>query len=810
LNRWPLKFLILSFLFCTYAGWLCPSSAVAKDAFTLLSVTKQDEVNVTKFILQFNRLPKFQIKTSGQRLEIELLATVTTPFPVLPPTDERLVQILVGQAKDKLVLAFLLRRPPYFVNGVKDERDNRMVIAVHWRDTQIGTRPAISADLPGNLSVRTNGGAISRVIASKYKGRWDKFFSEYERAVQVQGPMVYTVAPFPCLALVDSSFDYIPLEAAEFARCGDWRAALTAMENVGLENTDENGTTKVKRLLFRADIHQRAGHNAEAQRALDSARSQLGSGQDELAACAALQQLYINKDLMDSPYELLAEMDMIKSPVYPQAFQGYFDLFQAEVALSAGDLERSKILLDEGLQRGVGLLSERYQLRLADMDYARGDYGGAIEQYSSLGNIVEQNPYSLSCYATSLYRTKNYDDAIRELKVLLTTLSQAESRDMVRYLMALALMHRGDNGAGVDLLQQILPGTQGAQLAKAKLADLNVTVDDLYRRQQALETYAELNEEIVDRDGSAEMQFKHALALYLLGQQYAALDELRFFLRIDHLSELRAHAQALLAEILPEAIHRLVQEEKYFEALVLVEKNRDLLIASHREFNFLVELGYVFDQLNNVDSAVRLYLYLLDRTKPGEKQEEIFVPLIGALLQQKDYVRVKSYTEQYQNKYPQGKAFAQVFFLQLQALLAQEKGAEALEMLQQNERPQSVAINRLAANLAWQDRLLTMAQKNIDAVVGTDLKKAEPEDLLLQAEILLALGNDAAALLRYQLLDSVTAFADQALYREGSILLRRGLRAQGLKLLQQLVDKGKQDQWHELAQETLKIERLSL
>ncbi len=770
---------------------------------------------MTRFVLQFSRMPEYQIKTSGQRLEITLSDTSVFAGADLPLPDERLVQMLVGQSKNKLVLSFLLRRPPYFVNGVKDEKYNRISIDVHWKAGQKRTRPAIARSMPGQPSVVDSGGVIRRAISSKYRGRWLEFFVEYEPQVQLQVPITYTVAPFPCLALFEDVDKLLPLEVLGLAQQGKWQAAFNALYHVGLDGVQ--GADNVRLLLVRADIQYRAGKVEDVQRYIKQASDGLGklpTVDEALSGSLDLQRVYEMSVASSTSYEFSAELDAFEHS-YPPPAQLYFDLLQAEVAIAVGDFERSRAALDAGLLVGVGSLEPYYRLHRADLTFLRGDMSGAVEQYmavdelfkSILGDDSLLPPFSLANYAVSLYRTRKYDDAIEKLKQLLPVISGSEELDMTRYIMALALIHRGDRDEGYDLLHQIASGTVGSSLAKGKIADMGMQVADIYSRRRAVEEYAYLGDELVDRELRAEMQFKHALALHIMGGDLAAIDELEQFLRNDHLSALRVHAQALLAELLPTAIHNLVASEKYYAALLLVEKNRDLLVATSRDFSFLIELGQVFTSMEYAGSAERLYLYLLDVNDIGDKQELVFAPLLVSLKQQGRYDKVIEYAQRYFSAYPQGKNRAAVFLLQLQALLSTGDGAEVMTQLQQENRPHSVEIDRLAAKLAWEHNLVAMARQNIDAVVGDDFSSASPGDQMLQAEILLLQGELSAALQRYHNLGSVPGFADQAHYREASILLQQDQRRAGLKLLQQLVDTGIESQWRTLAQETLKIER---
>lgn len=791
-------------------GLICIASPFAvwgQEKYVLLSVEKHDEVNVSRLSLQFNRLPEFQVKTSGQRLEVVLPETHVSPQLLLPAEDERLVRVLIGQSQNKMLLSFLLRRPPYFVNSVKDIQDRRLVIDLHWKDSQRGTRPAISRSVPGQTAVQGGGGISGRAINSKYRGDWLRFFAEYERPVSLSAPIKYTLAPFPCLSLVDDVSDVLPLDVAALADQGEWDGAITALEYVGLEA--ERGDAPLRMMLVKADLYQRAGNDRKARRFLDKITSLLNEQQQQLAACVSLQRLYLAINQASSPFELLAELTLAADQRYPIEMQKYIDLFQAEVLISAGDVRQTLPILEGALIEGVGELEPLYRQRLADVAYLRGNYKGAINQYSPLVDQLCGQPFSLAGYTTSLYKDKQYGATIEMAKKLLEILEDADHRDLVRYLMGLALIHRGDGGAGYDLFHQILPGTIGSILAQAKIADLSIQADDFFSRRRSLSDFEALIDVMPTRSGRAEMQFKHAVAMYLMGYRMAAIEELQHFLRSDRMTDLVPHAQALLVEILPGVIHGLVDEGKHFKALVLVEQNRDLLVASQKNFLFLVELGQVFSKLEFSERAVRLYLYLLDVTAVGERQEQVYAPLLESLTQQQEFQRVIEYAGRYGALYPQGASRAKVFLLKVQALQDLDRGDEVRQLLSDSQRPQSDEINRLAAKLDWQNNSIRSAEENIARVVGDDVTQAESADVLFQAEIMFSQGKLNSALSRYQHLKSLPEYAEQAQYREATILLKQGFKKRGLNLLVQLVENSNDGQWRILAQETLQIERFN-
>ncbi|NVD25655.1 hypothetical protein HTZ97_14705 [Desulfuromonas acetoxidans] len=778
------------------------SSFAAPQRFVLQKIDKQDEVNVTRLTLKFNKVPEIKVNTSGQKLEIELKSTLPGSEMVYPTEDERLVRTLIGQAKDKLMVSFLMRRPPYFVNTSKELRTGLVMIDVHWRDAQNAMRPAIARKLPGQVSQL--GGVGRRGINSEYRGDWLRFFDDYELPVTIPAQIHYTTPPFPALALLGPVDDVLPVEVEELAAADEWDAAIAALRNIGFEST--TGLERVRFLLLMSELALRGGNYKLAEKRVAAAQAALPEDDAVLTEYARLLHMYIAARQFADPYQLMAALELDAQRQEEAQFSVYSELLHAEVALATNDMRSAQIVLDAQMKQGKAGLESRYQQRQADVWFDQGDYAAAVERYQSLANQLADFPSSLANFAMSLYRQKDYDGAIVQLKRFLEGVDDPESRDMARYLLAMSMIHRGDKDAGYDLLHQIIPGTQGALLAKAKIADLSMVVDDFHSRRRARNDYAELAGLMVDRDRRAEMQFKQALGSYLLGQRLEAVDELRYLLRSDRMTNLAGHAQALLADILPDLIRGMIEDKKYFSALVLVEQNRDLLVASQRDFDFLIGLGEVFSQLELSDRAVRLYLYLLDHAAEEQQTRQVYIPLLEALMQQQAYDRVIDYANRYAQKYPQGSQWPKIFQLKLEAMLALGQEDAVFSALKQKDRPKTEALDKLLAHLAWKRGDIDLVMNTLVGLIGNDLSQEDPADLLVLAEAYRDKKNNAQALKLFRYLQQGD-YRDQAVYREAQILLRQGQRQDGLKLLRQLVEEAQSSEWRSLAEETLAIER---
>jgi tetratricopeptide (TPR) repeat protein len=309
------------------------------------------------------------------------------------------------------------------------------------------------------------------------------------------------------------------------------------------------------------------------------------------------------------------------------------------------------------------------------------------------------------------------------------------------------------------------------------------------------------------------VQFKQALTYHLLQRSEQAISCLREFLHRDRVSELRSYAEALLAEILPSYIEHLVNQERYFDAMLLVEQNRDILVATQRNYSFLLNLGQVFNELEFYSRAVRLYQYVVDATDADDKLEPVYVPLLEAFSALDDYPNVVLYAQRYLSQFKDKEGWvsekraAAVYLYYVKALLELGDEAQAETLLRSEDRPGSDSLDRFAARHFWRKKDLLTAGEQIRAVVESG--NGKPFDLFVFAEALNAQQDYASALDYYRLLLDTEEYRLPAQYRMGNIHIARGERERGLTFLTRVAESKEDSRWKRLAQQSLLIQRLN-
>ena len=795
---------------------LFSASSSAADLVEFKRFEVLQDVNMVRVELFFDRIPLYTLKTSGQKVELTLLDTHMQKSIDVSGENESIARILVGEGPNKLLFSFLLRRPPVFVNALKHKDEKMLSIDMFWRVEDNRRRPAISHSLPGGLYVGPVGGVSRKAIASKYSMNWEQFILDYERSVDLQVPLDYTLPAFPVMNLLFPADGIVPFEVLDAAAAERWDVARNAYMGMGF--ADLEGVESVVRLLVLVDLSLR-------QQKCKAAIDELGQAQDEMQKfdpgseerrslfdAYNLLRLYSHARCDAQPFALLAELNLLADAGDALVRHPRVTFLQAEAELAAGHPDIALQQLDGLRQTEVEQTSD-FIRRQADAMFEHGDLLRATKIYAELDGYgaLDGHPYSMLNYAESLYGSKNYPDAEGIYSRLKNALTDQDMRDMVSYQIARCMLHEGQMEGAMDALGKILPGSRAALLARMKLADFSAVNNDFRSREQALFDYTELLNKMPTRQGKAEVFIKKAIVYNLLQRPEQAIATLKQFLDVDRLSELRVYAQALLAEILPPFIEGLVEREQYFDAMLLVEQNRDLLLASQRSYSFLFNLGSVFNNLEFYARAVKLYQYVLDATTDKFKLEAVYVPLLKAEYSMGEFSSVERYAKQYLDQFKSTNGWmnpehaASVYLYYIKALISQGKEENISALLRKNNRPHSMELDRFAAHYFWQRDDIGAVQKLLEGVATR--ADANAEDLFMYAEALYKNGKSSEALQYYEQLKKNNQYRLPALYRIGNILLEQGKRTQALSFLTQVVESKEESSWKDLARQSLLIQQ---
>jgi tetratricopeptide (TPR) repeat protein len=264
--------------------------------------------------------------------------------------------------------------------------------------------------------------------------------------------------------------------------------------------------------------------------------------------------------------------------------------------------------------------------------------------------------------------------------------------------------------------------------------------------------------------------------------------------------ELRPTAQALLIQILPEEIDRLVKSERYPEALVLAKQNKEIFQKNWIDIAILGDLAYSYGQIGLYEHAKDVYLYLMEIVSTAER-EQYYLPLIETVSTQGDSVLTANLAGRYLNTYPAGTDRNTILRLYLEALVIDGKFDEAQALLPE-PLPADGALRTIAATLAFHQQDYPKTLELIDSL-DREERHSSSEIRFMEAESLFRTGKPDAAGIIFLTLQNDAHHFEQVLYRLAQIELADGKTEEALKFYRQIVEKGKNSLWQRYAAKEL-------
>ena len=268
------------FIFCFLILMLPCWAAVAappKKRVALLEMTKVDAPGFSRISLVFPRLPLGKASVSGHRVDLRLQDTSLTPGLQSLPEDGEIVDVLLGEKNGEAILSFLVRRPVRRVELTPDRKTQTLYLDIFWDQTSPTSRPAIAFGLAGVPTLDAGTASVNRRVSSKYMGRWQAFFSEYETPLRIELIPHYSLAPFPVfLAPEKIDWTLVPAEVLTKGRQGLWGAALSVLEGTDGERMQQKAPALFQ--LAQGELKLRAG---DPQQAVEILRTSLDPVADE-------------------------------------------------------------------------------------------------------------------------------------------------------------------------------------------------------------------------------------------------------------------------------------------------------------------------------------------------------------------------------------------------------------------------------------------------------------------------------------------------------------------------------------------------
>ncbi len=794
---------LLTLLFFLFSG-----SSWASAQNELIRISSSKSADSLQLHFSFANRPKFNTNIDKRRIDIQFADTTPSADFQQTPLNKDIVKILSRELHGQLVISLFFRYQPQDFR-IDPSIRNTIVLSVTLGNEYSSSYEKLAKRLKGLTTVNRSGIDFTNpYIRSPYARNWLSFFREFEPEVDIRVPVSFTPPPFPIISLLppamEKNRDLLSQEMLALASEGLWTQLAAAVVKK-IEATSEIKKQKLLALVY-GEALARAGDFKSAYQQLYLLHQQY---RDEELAVYAMYWLNLLRALDEDPllasyeFDKLAKMIPNSSPLAP-----YYLLSRIETALAAQDYRKLNTLLQED---GVALppeIESRIIIRQADYWRAIKEPVRAYAAYNLLAKstLIKTQPHSYNNFCATAYAQKKFRHAALCFQDLAGLVKKDTTRGLVNYSEQMARLQFTSPEKLVSQFSQIAsayPQTAAYCLARMKENDL-LLLKDPDNPDKWIGSYQRIADQCDQRNIRETALFKEILLQKEAGNIGKAIAMALRFLREFQSGDVRISAQALLVELVPEEIRRLVQQKEYINALVLARKNRELFEKNWINSRFLIDIADAYQQLGLFDEAQKLYPYIIE-IMPVEKKEKFYPVVMEATLNSGNYTLLDDYASQYVYNYPEGKFSNDVLFLQLQSFITRNRVIDAVEILP-DPVPDEARFHHIEADIMFQldnysDCLRSLYQLR-------QKRRLNPTERFMMAESLFNTGNYERALLEYENLADDHEYRDQILYRRAEIARLKGKEEEAVPLLQEIVTKGRDKSWKDLAERELQYDRI--
>ena len=782
--------------FCLLLLLFFLSAAFPVRAELVLSgIQKQEDPGRTRMTFMVSQAVEFRVDSSGQRIDLTIEGAEAAPTLRTLPEDGSVVRMTLIRRHQDLVVSLLMRRAPDGISTEILENPTRIVMDIHWLADE-AARPGIAFRI-GDMPPRRAGVAASRFQQqSPWEGRWLEFFREYRSEWTVPIGRQFSLPP----SLEPLTDEQSPLMALQ--QLGDDRRYLSLLQRA-MELRNLNEDERRQRDLMMADAYLRTGSYAAGLARLESLRAAATEQRTRVDyltvwgeaardnAIGALLHLQIHLQDLAADHPLAAAVRLL----------------HAEAALAAGQYGLATDLLMQEDIDWPGPLEPVRQIRLADARFGAGDQLQALEKYR---RQAEQpllcDFYYASCNraAFAALQAQDYELSQRLYRRLALAFTSEPGADLIHYAAAVATYEKGDLDWGWIELEQVTqnyPRTEGGDRAALRLLDIRVLRGETQALQDIAGEYADIARRSEVRVVREESLFKEALALYLAGEYLQSVRGLMVLQRDYARSPLRLEVNLLLSRQLPLVVALLLDQGNDLQAVVLVEQNRELLLAGGYDRAFLHNLAQAFDRLGLYERSARVLLYLFDQGTGRQEHKDVYLPLAQNFMKRDQFLAAGDYARQYLERHPDGEDAGALFAILIDTLERQGLDDDIHQWLQRPDRPYTPVAAIRAAEFYWRHNDFARVVANLERTAA--VQELLPREQARLAESYYQLNRYSDALRVYESLLDHPDFGSQARYRSAQMQLRLGQRRVALEQLQRLVREDANSAWGKLARDLL-------
>jgi hypothetical protein len=791
------------------AALLLPGTTVL-GASTLERMSASRSRDQVQVFLSFDQLPRYDQKLVERRLDIILNDTVPAENLTVFDQDETIVKILTIARDDATLISFFFRYPPQKID-FSTGADTTLVIDILPGNRFTKTYEELSRQLSGiTILERETDDFANPLLSSRYAHNWKSFFSFYETEVSIDAPIRFTIPGFPLVAAIlprnRSHQDLLGERLLELADRQAW-AEMAPLLDEQLQTVIDIETGKYLAVVY-AEVLLRTDHFEGAYKQLYLLKHNYPQDQvGVLATYLMALLLAVNDDPFTADFELrsLSEKIPASHPLAP-----HYLITLAETSLATRQLDQMHSVLDrKDVAYPPELLSIR-ELRQADLLHATGHSVQAFVTYRLLPKEsgLKNRPFSLNASCTTLYEQKMWEESGACYRELGTLLPDREHLGMASFRSTMAQFHQG--GAAAEIISQLsriedtFPNTEAAFRAALKYTDLRYLGDPTWH-VTAKSYYRELAEQSRYRAVSEEAYFKEALLYHLHTDDATAIPLLMTLTRNFRSGQIVPHAEALLLQILPGEIRRLINAGNHLEAVVLSRQNRRFFDNNWIDADLLVDLALAHERLGSFQEALNLYLFLAGRTAGSEK-EQFYLPLARTAFAKGDFNLVEDFAGQYAFNFPDGRYRNDILLLRLKSLYATDQSERAIDLLPA-PLPDRSDFKSLAATLFFTAQNFDAAANLLEELANQPETFSEAQ-VYMRAESLFQLERYPESAELFQQSRSMDGYQGQSVYRLSQIARSQGNQEQALNLLKELAETTDDSLWQQLARKELQANRL--
>lgn len=780
--------------------------STAVQASELNKVSRVDTRNNIQLYFSFDKTPKFSAIDNHRRIDLIFKDTAAAPDLTFFSPDEHIVKILPRPKKSEFVLSLFFRYQPQSHKLTKST-DGKLVFEVLIGNEFSKVQHELAKRLKG-LTVldRAPTDQTNPAILSPYAKNWRLLFAGYEAPLEIALPVKFTSPPFPIIQLLppqkELNLELLNAELLDLAGKGQWGMVEEKLLPMIQEATDPE-----KQKLLALTLGETLVRKGEFQKAYIQLHLIKEQYVDEWLGTYARYLLIHLRSIHESPYIADAEFQALEPSVGNSPLAPYFLLSQMETALATGQFDRlNKLLLRDDIAFPKPI-AEVVRLHQADYWHAQKQPLKAFAAYQLHKNspVLNTLPYSLGGYCSALYVQKKYMEAASCYEKLAPIVSDKPLLGLIAYRRNMARLKFSEDATLIEDFARIdkaYPGTEAGVRSSMKWTDLTYLQSKDLAKDQVIERYESISENSIVRSIREESLLKTAIVYAESDQPEKSIPLLRQLLREFQTGDVRISAQALLIQVLPGEIKRLVENKEYVNALVLAKQNKDLFENNWIDSQFLVDTAQAYHRVGLYNDAHRLYLYLME-ILPFDQREKYYLPMIQAAFDQGNYSLVEDYAAQYTYNYPKGSFANQLLSIRLEALLGDDKLTDALGLLP-SPLPEDKVLHKIAASIYFRlndfNKCLTIL-KNL-AILENPLPQKEQ---FLLAESLFTTGDFTEAEKEFRLITKENDFYEQSLFRLATLERKKGNEEKALSFLQEIVEKGSNPRWKQYAERELQF-----